>query len=107
MIPFLAFSCLAPDSTTFSLGTLIYCIGELTFGSISVALVFFFVLMLYLFWKVGVPMQVGLPFAVVLLSVLGGITYFGGSQAMTSLLILLIFGIGIMFAIALIQFMRR
>jgi len=104
MMPILA-TCLSPD-TNASIVTVFGCIGELTFGSIVLAAIVFFIVMAYIMWKIGIPIQVTVPLSVILLAVLGGANY-AANPTFTNLLLLFIMGIGILFAIAIIQFVRR
>jgi len=98
-------TCLVPDANT-TFGTIFYCIGTMTFGSIQLAAIVFFIATMFVMWKAGVPLQASMPFAVILLFVLGSTTY-ATSPTFTNLLWLLIFGVAVMFVLALLHFARR
>lgn len=102
--PILA-TCLNPDVNA-NIVTVFGCIGELTFGSLILTAVVFFILMAYIMWKIGIPIQVTVPLSVILLVALGSTNY-AVNPTFTNLLLLFIMGIGILFGIAIIRFVRR
>ena len=105
-LPLLA-TCAVPDpNVTMSFGQIFYCIGELTFGSIQLAAIVFFIAIGYLMWKAGVPLQMALPFMVLLLFALGSAS-FAAIPTFTNLLWLLIFGVAVLFVLAILHFARR
>ena len=98
-------TCLVPDANT-TFGTIFYCIGTMTFGSIQLAAIVFFIVMCYLMWKASVPLHASLPISILFLWVLGSITYVA-DPTFTNLLWMMVFVSAVIFAMAILHFARR
>lgn len=98
-------SCLVPVAGM-TFGEIFYCIGLLTFGSIQLAGIVFFICVSYIMWKAGLPIQVTAPLSAILLFALGAVEY-AAYPVFTNLLWLLILGAAVLFVLALIHFARR
>ena len=106
MLPFLA-TCLRVDpAVKMTLGEIVYCAGEATFGSIQLASIVFFIAVAYLMWKMNIPIEVTIPACVLLLFALGSATY-AIIPTFTNLLWLLIFGIAVLFVLMILYFARK
>ena len=96
-------SCLNPPAN-FGIGELFACIGELTFGSLQLAGIVFFLVMLYLMWQWNIPKEAGLPLGVGYLFVM---LYWFAFPAFLSFTMLGIIIIGILFILGFLAFFRR
>jgi hypothetical protein len=101
-------TCLIPTAAheTINLGQLFFCIGEMLFGDITLAGIFFMVVLGYMMWKLNVPWQGSVPMAVLILFALGSSAY-GISEAFTKLFWLILIAVAVIVTMGLLAWARR
>lgn len=99
-------TCLIPDAQVIGFGQIFFCIGEILFGDITFAAIFFIIIVSFIMWKLGLTIQTAYPISLLLLFGLGSLSY-GVGEIFTKLLWLWVFSFGIVFVMGLLNWARR